>query len=191
MQVLREASGIGVVVVTYVALLRGVNVGGNRKVDMKQLKATFERAGMEEVRTYINSGNVIFRSESADQRKLVVRLEGAIESAFGFPVKVVVRDAKRFRELIDALPDTWVNGAEFRCDVMFLSDAVDAPDVLALLPVRPEIDEVAYVAGAILWRVSRSAATRSGMLRLIGTELYANMTIRNCTTVRKLDALMR
>ncbi len=51
---------------TYVALLRGINVGGNRKVEMKRLKATFERAGFADVRTYINSGNVIFGSESTD-----------------------------------------------------------------------------------------------------------------------------
>lgn len=64
----------------YVALLRGVNVGGNRKLDMKELKATFERAGMIEVRTYINSGNIIFRDDSRESPRLTSLLESAIES---------------------------------------------------------------------------------------------------------------
>ena len=111
---------------TYVALLRGINVGGNRKVDMKALKATFERAGMGDVRTYINSGNVIFGSDSRDKVSLARTLEAAIEADFGFPVRVLLRDAEDMRVLVDALPDEWVNGSEAKCDVMFLGDEVDS-----------------------------------------------------------------
>ena len=57
--------------------------------------------------------------------------------------------------------------------------------------IRPVIDDVRYESGAILWYVARSKVTRSGMLKLVGTKLYANMTIRNCNTLRKLDALMQ
>ena len=176
---------------TYVALLRGVNVGGGRMVDMRQLRVAFERAGMEQVRTYINSGNVIFRSDEGDPAKLGGVLEAVIESTFGFPVKVILRDAANIRALVEALPDTWVNGPEAKCDVMFLGDDVDGPGVVARLTVKPGIDDVRYVPGAILWRVARPDATRSGMLKLVGTELYASMTVRNCNTVRKLDARMR
>ena len=176
---------------TYVALLRGINVGGNRKVDMKQLKATFEHAGMNDVSTYINSGNVIFRSDSDDPVSLTELLESAIQSEFGFPVKVMLRDTGNIRALVEMLPDDWVNGPEAKCDVMFLGEDVDDRAVLDLLTIKPEIDDVRYGPGAVLWRVERSAATRSGMLKLVGTDLYANMTVRNCNTLRKLDALMR
>ena len=90
---------------TYVALLRGINVGGNRKVDMKRLKVTFESCGFADVRTYINSGNVVFCSDSTDPRALVETLEAAIESEFGFPVKVLLRDAESIRAIVEALPD--------------------------------------------------------------------------------------
>lgn len=174
---------------TYVALLRGVNVGGNRKVDMQRLKALFERIGMDAVRTYINSGNVIFRGNGAEARDLVAHLESAIELEFGFPVMVVVRSAENIQTVADALPGSWVDGSEAKCDVMFLRDKIDCEDTLNRLTIKPDIDDVRYVPGAILWRADRAKLPRSGMMKLAGTELYANMTVRNCNTVRKLAAL--
>lgn len=175
---------------TYVALLRGINVGGNRKVDMKSLKALFERLGLEEVRTYINSGNVIFTSAELPPA-LTPLIESQIETEFGFPVKVLLRDAENIAALVAALPEGWANDDAWKCDVMFLGESIDRPDVLGELTIKPDIDDVRYVPGAILWRVERHAATRSGMMKLVGTDLYAQMTVRNCNTARKLDALMR
>lgn len=175
----------------YVALLRGINVGGTRKVDMKQLKHTFERAGLDDVRTYINSGNVIFRSDSTDPGELASILETAIQADFGFEVKVLVRDARRVKAMVKKLPDSWANDQAAKCDVMFLGEDVDSPKVFDQLTIKPGIDEVVYVPGALLWRVERSVATRSGMMKLVGTELYANMTVRNCNTLRKLAELMK
>lgn len=175
----------------YVALLRGINVGGKHKIDMKQLKATFERAGMEAVQTYINSGNVIFRPGAVDRAKLASVLEGAIEAAFGVFVPVFVRDAQAFLTIAGALPECWVDGKEAKCDVIFLSDAVDGEGILERLPIKPGIDEVRYVPGAVLWRVNRSVVTRSGLMRIVGTELYQHMTVRNCNTVRRIGELLK
>jgi uncharacterized protein (DUF1697 family) len=175
----------------YVALLRGINVGGDRKVDMKQLKATFERTGMDEVRTYINSGNVIFRSDSAGAGRLRETLENAIRADFGFEVRVVLRDADAMKALLNELPDTWANDKPAKCDVIFLGEDVDAPEVLEQLVIKPDIDEVRYVPGAVLWRAERSKVTRSGLMRLVGTELYAQTTVRNCNTLRKLAGMMQ
>jgi uncharacterized protein (DUF1697 family) len=174
---------------TYVALLRGINVGGNRKVEMKRLKTVFEAAGMTEVRTYINSGNVIFESVEPPGR-LAGTLEAAVEREFGFPVKVLVRDAPTMRALLAELPDTWADDKVAKCDVMFLSDEVDLSGVRERLTIKPDIDDVRIAHGAILWRVERPYVTRSGMMKLVGTELYAQMTVRNCNTLRKLSALM-
>lgn len=175
----------------YVALLRGINVGGNRKVPMRELKAVFEDAGMSEVTTYINSGNVIFESEGIESRELGSLLEEAIESHFGFHVRVMLRSATEIRALFEALPDEWTNGLDSKCDVMFLAEEIDSADILGQLTIKPEIDDVLYVPGAILWRVDRDKVTRSGMLKLVGTKLYASMTVRNCNTARKLFELMQ
>jgi len=175
---------------TYVVLLRGINVGGKRKVDMKRLKEICERVGMKEVRTYINSGNVIFQCEADESALLAGALEAAIQSELGFPVKVFLRDAGNIRAIVAAMPADWVDGDEAKCDVLFLDDSIDAKDLLGRLTIKPGIDEVKHVPGAIFWRVERAKVTRSGLLKLAATEWYAKMTVRNCNTVRKLGALM-
>lgn len=173
-----------------VALLRGINVGGKNKVDMKRLKAAFEDAGMSSVRTYINSGNVIFSSNNRSRTRLTEALEDAIARTFGFTIRVLVRDLKSMRAVVGALSQTWVNDDTMKCDVMFLWDDVARPSVIEELPVKPEIEEVKYVAGALIWRVDRKNVTRSGLMKLVGTPLYKRMTIRNCNTTRKLLELM-
>src|ERR671914_101122 len=104
----------------HVALLRGINVGGKNKVDMKQLKAAFEDAGMKDVTTYINSGNVVFSSSIRSKARLVGLLESAISAGFGLEVPVLVRDVGNMRTVVGTIPDHWVNDETMRCDVMFL-----------------------------------------------------------------------
>ena len=173
-----------------VALLRGINVGGSRKVDMKQLKAVCEAAGMTSVRTYINSGNVIFSTGTRGRRRLVRTLEEAISERFGFEVPVVLRDLGRMRSVVKAIPAGWTNDETMKCDVMFLWDEVARPSVLGQLTITPGMDDVRYAAGAIIWRVDRRNVPRSGMMTLARTPLYKRMTIRNCNTTRKLLELM-
>jgi len=173
----------------YVALLRGINVGGNNKIEMKALKAVFEEAGMSSVRTYINSGNVIFET-TQDRVTVAVALESAIRQRFGAEVPVVLRDVGQMHALVDAIPGEWVNDDVMRCDVLFLMDDVDAPSILGDLNFRPEYEDVRYTPGAVIWRIDRVNATKSRLTRLIGTPLYKRMTVRNCNTARKLLSLM-
>ena len=173
----------------YVALLRGINVGGNNKISMSELKQVFEQAGMEAVSTYINSGNVIFQSE-LPKIEVTQTLEQAIENKFGFTVKVVTCDEHRLAALAKALPDSWVNDASMKCDVMFLWENIDNPGILQKLTIKPGIDKVRYAPGALLWAVDRKQVTQSGMFKLVGTDLYKQMTIRNCNTLRKLASLV-
>lgn len=174
----------------YIALLRGINVGGNSKVEMKRLKEIFEKAGLLNVSTYINSGNVIFESTEMSE-KLTVYLEKAVEKEFGFKIKIVVKSLKDIEAIAGKLPDNWKNDLEMKTDVMFLWEDVDNKKVLESLIIKPELDNVIYVEGALLWMVKRKDITRSGMLRLVGTPLYKQMTIRNCNTLRKLLSLMK
>lgn len=174
----------------YLALLRGINVGGNNKVEMKRLKSVFERAGMAAVSTYINSGNVIFQSDTTNETELAATLEKAIEQAFGFHVKVLIRSHATMRMIASELPDDWVNDTTMKTDVMFLWEGYDTPGVLKQVTVKPGLDRVKYVPGALLWSVDRPNVTRSGLLKIIGTDLYRHMTVRNCNTFRKLVSLM-
>jgi uncharacterized protein (DUF1697 family) len=175
---------------TYVALLRGVNVGVSNRVDMKGLKAAFEAVGMTCVRTYINSGNVVFKTDAADGMRIAAALEAAIVERFGFPVRVLVRDVDEIRAVLKALPADWANDEKTRCDVYFLWDAVDRPSILAELPFDPEIEDVRYTPGAIISHIDRANVRRGRLPKVLGTPLYQQMTIRNCNTARKLLELM-
>jgi len=175
----------------YAALLRGINVGGNNKIEMSRLKASFERAGMRNVRTYLNTGNVAFESGAASRTELTAALESAIREDFSLAIPVLVRSAADVAAILAAVPAHWTNDERMRSEVMFLWDDVDAFDALARLPARPGIDTTIAAPGALLWSVDRGNVTRSGMSKLIGTELYARMTIRNLNTARKMYELMQ
>lgn len=174
---------------TLVALLRGINVGGKNRVETARLRSVFESAGMNEVVTYINTGNVVF-DHDAPAGDLVPVLEGSVESEFGFRVDLLVRPGASILGISDALPDGWRNDNSMKCDVLFLWDEIDRPEVLDELPVTPDIDDVVYVSGAVLWRIDRPDVTRSGLTRLAKTDLYRHVTVRNCNTVRKLAEIV-
>jgi uncharacterized protein (DUF1697 family) len=173
-----------------VALLRGINVGGNAKVSMIKLKETFEKLGLENVLTYINSGNVIFETSRPDLHKIREEIEEAIEADFGFTVPIVVRDVGSIAKVIKKTPEPWKNDNEMKTDVMFLWEEVDTPEVLEEMGIMPDLDSVMYEEGAVIWHVKREDINKSGLLKLIGTKLYKQMTVRNVNTLRKLHSLM-
>ncbi len=174
----------------YVALLRGINVGGNRKVSMSELKALFEKAGMEQVKTYINSGNVVFTSSVKAKQKLTTTLEAACKSAFGFDITILIFSSSEIATIAQQLPDSWSNDGTMKSDVIFLWPQVDHPDIVNKLTIKPGVDTVLYTPGAVLWGMKRELATKSGLYKLVGTPIYKQMTVRNCNTLRKLAALL-
>lgn len=175
----------------YVALLRGINVGGNNKISMKLLKETFEQAGLTSVATYINSGNIIFASQSHSQEELPELLEQAILKDFSLNIRVMVRNIDEIRTVIEALPESWSNDDLLKSDVMFLWEEVDKASVLDELPLKAGIGTLLYIPGAILYAVERENINKSGMTKLIGTKIYRQMTVRNVNTTRKIYQLMQ
>jgi uncharacterized protein (DUF1697 family) len=175
---------------TYVALLRGINVGGNSKVEMPRLKKLFESLGCKDVATYINSGNVIF-NDARTAAKLVPLIEQAIGKEFGLQIRVVLRDAANIRRLCREIPTDWTNDIVRKTDVMFLWDEIDNKDILDKVVIKPDIENVLYIDGALVWNIGRENVTRGGGVKLIKTDLYRHMTVRNINTVRKLNEMMR
>jgi uncharacterized protein (DUF1697 family) len=109
----------------HIALLRGINVGGHKKVPMAALRAALEEAGFEDVRTYVQSGNVALTAKERSPGKVGRKVEAAIEKAFGFDVAVVVRSREEIAALIedDPLGDVATNPT-YRV-VVFLADKLD------------------------------------------------------------------
>jgi uncharacterized protein (DUF1697 family) len=176
----------------YVALLRGINVGGKNKVPMPTLKEVFEEVGHTEVRTYINSGNVVFDAPRMRVAALAEELEAAIETKFGFAVRVLVLPGSGVRKIAEELPDDWVNDDQASCNVLYLLPERASSKALDAFDINPPHEEARYCAGAILSRVARSHLSRSSFHKLIGTDrdLYDHVTIRNCNTARKLAAMV-
>ncbi len=175
----------------YVALLRGVNVGGANMISMADLKAAFEAAGMDHVRTYINSGNILFSSAALGRGELTDSLLAAANTVAGLKVDLQLRDENELAAVVEAIPADWTNDDTMKCDVVFLQPDVDQASFLEDLAPRPGIEDVLYVPGAVVWRVDRKDASRSRLTKMMGTKLYKRVTVRNCNTTRKLLELMR
>lgn len=171
----------------YVALLRGINVGGNKKVEMAKLKKLFESLGFTNVSTYINSGNVIFET-GIKQFEII---ENALEKEFGFEIKVLIRSSENIIMLSKKIPVEWQNNPDMKTDVLFLRDEFDKKSTTDLIESNPQVDTLKYFPGAIVWSINKANYNKSGMHKFIGTKVYKNMTARNVNTVRKLAALMK
>lgn len=174
----------------YTALLRGINVGGKNKVDMKMLKQSFEQAGMKNVVTYINSGNIIFTTIDHSKNDIAQILEKAILNTFGLDIKVLVLSLEDMKKVMSSLPESWTNDDKMRSDVLFLWEDINDESILDQLTFKPEIETVKYAPGAILWAIDKINVTKGSMTKLIGTKLYKQMTIRNVNTTRKIYELM-
>jgi uncharacterized protein (DUF1697 family) len=176
---------------TYLALLRGINVGGKNIIPMTKLATTFEQLGFENVKTYIASGNIVFTTDVIPYDVLTKQIETAIEQGFCLQVPVLIRDLPGIQKLMEKLPEDWDNDTVTKCDIMFLWPVLDKPDVVKQIPFNPDVETVDYLPGAVVWRIGRENVNRGKVLRIIGTDTYKQVTIRTPGTVRKLYALMQ
>lgn len=174
----------------YVALLRGINVGGRNKIDMKELKRTFERVGMKSVTTYINSGNVLFENSEHEKNELVSVLKEAIKEDYILDIDILIRSKIDFSVLVNATPDNLKNDKTMKCDVLFLYEEINNESILDELIIKPDIDTVFYVPGAVVWAADKEQVTKSGLMKLAGSALYKKMTIRNVNTARRIYMMM-
>ncbi len=174
---------------TYVAFLRAVNVGGKGIVSMAAIKEAIVAIGLSDVRTYINSGNVIFSTRESDAHRLAARIESALEQHAGVAIKVLVMDHKALKRIVDAIPRNWVDDKTMRTYVLLLWKELDDRSILDRLPIKPGVDELRYTPGAVVWRVDREDVAKSHMNRIVGTPLYKQITIRSANTMRKLNDL--
>lgn len=173
----------------YIALLRGINVGGNNKVPMVELKVCFENAALQNVKTYINSGNVLFESDEEDTKKLQAIIEAAIQESFGFPVSVLVINDATLRSVIEHAPSSFGQKPDmYHSDVAFLLSG-DAKTYVSAIETNPEVDTVWAGNGVIYYQRLSSKRTKSKMSKMITQPFYKQLTIRNWNTVTKLHTL--
>jgi uncharacterized protein (DUF1697 family) len=175
----------------YVALLRGINVGGNNLIRMPALKACFEAQGHGDVATYIQSGNVLFTSRSSNQRTLVRQIEKAVAETFACQSRVVVRSFEQLQQVVNAAPGGFgASPTIYRYDVIFLKDPLTADQAMKSVTARPGVDRAVAGDGVLYYSRLISRASQSHLSRIAGTPAYQNMTIRNWNTTGRLLDLM-
>jgi uncharacterized protein (DUF1697 family) len=170
--------------VKYVALIRGINVGGNSIIPMAKLRAAVEACGMKNVSTFIASGNVLFEAPRSP------RLEARLSKQLGLPIRLTLRTHAEMAAIVKNAPKGF--GAKpdtFRYDVWFVIPPTTAEQVVAALEPKEGVDAV--VAGDQVVYATReiARASQSRLTRVIGTPVYTSVTIRNWNTTRKLEEL--
>ncbi len=173
----------------YVALLRGINVGGNNKVAMTELKACFEAAGLRDVITYINSGNVIFDSSTTSLIELVLVCENAIQQQFGFKVVCCVITAEQLLSALDNAPSWWGDG-DAKHNAIFVIAPKTTNDIVSEIgKAKPEYEQIHTYNPIIFWTAPLATFSRTRYSKIVGTPAYQSVTIRNYNTTIKLAQL--
>lgn len=170
----------------YIALLRGINVGGNKKVPMAQLRELMEGLGYTDVATLLQSGNAVFTSKEKNPARVATQLEAAIAREFGFEVAVVIRTRDELAAVIQANPLPGAEEAPSRFLVTFLSGAPDPKRFEQLDPAAYLPDEFRLVGREIYARFPNGVGTSKLATVLGGTRLGVTPTARNWSTVTKL-----
>jgi len=176
----------------YLALLRGINVGGGNIIKMMDLKACFEENKLENVATYIQSGNVLFETANTDSVKLVGKLEKALSKTFSpYKAQIVLYSHAKLRQIVRKAPKGFgSHSQEYRYDVIFLKEPLTASVAMKSVTVKPGVDQAFAGPGVLYFSRLSARASQSHLARIIGLPIYKAMTIRNWNTATKLLALM-
>jgi uncharacterized protein (DUF1697 family) len=177
--------------VYYLALLRGINVGGKNIIKMADLKASFDGMDFSDVATYIQSGNVLFRSAEKDKRKLAAQIEKKLSERFSYSSLVVVVPHRELQKIVKSAPGGFGSEPDkYRYDVAFLKDPLTPAEVMKQVSLKEGVDQAH--AGKLAFYFSRltSRAVQSRLSRIASLPIYRFMTIRNWNTTTKLLALM-
>lgn len=174
---------------SHIALLRGVNVGGHHKLPMAELRDVFEQLGYTDVATYVQSGNVVFSSESSDEDAIVRAIASAIEDRFGFAGPVLVRSTREFADAAERHPFAAAQPDETKLHVVFLADE-PAPEALANLDPGRFAPEEFALEGRQLYVHYPGGAGRSRLtIEPIERAYATTATARNWRTVTRLLSL--
>lgn len=175
----------------YLALLRGINVGGNNLIKMADLKVCFEKMGFTEVTTYIQSGNVIFTTKTTPTETLAGTIEQTLSKQFSYPARVVVVPHKELRKFVENAPKDFGTKPEiFRYNSIFLKKPYTSKKAMRYIQAREGVDTVTAGTCALYFSNLMARATQSYLSKITQTPLYPYITIRNWNTTTKLLALM-
>jgi uncharacterized protein (DUF1697 family) len=177
---------------SYVSFFRGINVGGNHQVKMAELRALHEALDLTRVQPYIQSGNVVFRSDEADAEALRRRIEKSFEQRFGFRSEVYVRSAAEMQQIIERNPfQAQVATAPNWVVVTFLPAHTDATEWEQSIAAYPGPEEVVLLGDTLYIYYCNSIGTSKLPRTALGKRLKNVGTGRNWNTLLKLREMMQ
>lgn len=172
----------------YIALFRGINVGGHNKLPMQELVKTLTELGFRKIETYIRSGNVVFESEAANRAALVQEMRSSIERRFGFVPDVVVLRSDELTEAAESNPYPEAVEEPKSLHLYFMKSAPQNPDLQRLEEVKGE-NESFTLLGKVFYLYAPDGIGRSKLAAGIEKALGVSVTARNWRTVTKIRAM--
>ena len=177
----------------YVALLRGINVGGNTMIKMGELRAMFEALGFERVASYINSGNLAFDSVSSKgsthETSIVHLIESAILETFGKPVRVMVRTQPDIERVLAGNPYEGEFASHKEMHVLFLNEELSADKAALLHELAPQQERFTIVGREVYCHLPSGVADSFLGRGQFEKKLQVAVTARNWRTVERLATL--
>ncbi len=177
----------------YISILRGINVSGQKKIIMADLKTLYEKLGFGDVLTYIQSGNVVFTSPDADTTAMKTKIEGAIKTKYGFDVPVDVRTAADYDDIIENCPFENIDVEKDGTKVLltFLSNHPSA-DKMAEAQKAASQSETMVLRDTVLYLHCPDGYGRTKLSNVfLERKLGVSATTRNWKTVLKLNQLAK
>jgi uncharacterized protein (DUF1697 family) len=175
----------------YLALLRGINVGGKNIIKMSSLQKLFEGLNLKRVSTYIQSGNVLFETTLTSEALLTKKIEHALTKQFHYDARIVLISHQQLTTIVKKSPRGFgKDTSKYRCDVIFLKSPVSAIEAIKQVTTKPGVDTAAAKNNVLYFSRLAAQASRSHVSRIIKLPIYQSMTIRNWNTTTRLLARM-
>ncbi|MDR0910210.1 MAG: DUF1697 domain-containing protein [Spirochaetaceae bacterium] len=177
--------------INYLALLRGINIGGKNLVKMDFLKNIFEEMGFEDVQTYIQSGNVLFKDGEKNKIKLAKMIENKLFEKLDVQINVLILTLNELENILNNKPATFGDENEkYKYDIVFLIEPLTTKEVLSNIDTKRGEDTISE--GKNIFYITRLTEKLSGsyLTKIIKTPMWQNITIRNLKTTKKLYELL-
>ncbi len=173
----------------YIAFLRGVNISGKNKISMAELKKGFEELGFREVKTYLNSGNVIFSSDEDKAESFANQIETMVKSQFDCDIPVYVISKEELEEILRNAPGWWGNeDKEIYDNLIFIMPPATFADVFNEIgKPKEEFEQIKDYKTAVFWSFRRKDYQKTNWWsKTASANIRNRLTIRTASTVRKI-----
>lgn len=177
----------------YVALLRGVNIGGKNKISMSELKTGFNELSFLNVSTYINSGNIVFSTEIKDQNIITDLIEKMIKEKFDLDIPIFLMTMSKLNEVLDNAPEWWGNdNKEIYDNIIFIIPPTTYEEVyLEIGDPKEEYEKIGNYQNVIFWSFELKTYSKTNWIKTASSKINDKVTIRTANTIRKVLKLDR